>query len=373
MADQRLSGPVLVVNAGSGSLKLDRVDAAGTVTTLRQLDADPAGPEAKAALDDALDESGELAAVGYRVVHGGPRLTRPTELDDATISELHSLIPLAPTHLPPILDAIATCRERLPDTRHVACFDTAFHAGLPDAARTYALPRDWRDLGIRRYGFHGVSYAWATHRAAQLLDRPVDELQLVLTHLGGGASVCAVSSGRSVWTSMGFTPLEGLPMVKRSGSVDPGILLWLQQQHGFSADDLADALQHRSGLTGLTGGRTGDTREIVKLAGRDAEARLALDVYTLHIRQYVAAATANLTAVDALVFTGEIGCDQPEVRSAVCAGLAVLGVPATIDDRQDGDRVLAAGPPAVLLVQTGEAQQVAHEVRNLLNSADQPA
>lgn len=371
MADPAVNGPVLVVNAGSGSLKLDLVDPDGAVAKSRDVDADPGGSEAAEALDQALAESGQVAAAGYRVVHGGPRLNRPTEIDDAVLAELRALVPLAPTHLPPILQAIQTCRQRLPDARHIACFDTAFHTTMPEAAYTYPLPHQWRALGIRRYGFHGVSYTWATTRAAQLLERPVEQLQLVLAHLGGGASVCAVSAGRSVWTSMGFTPLEGLPMVKRSGSIDPGILLWLQQAHGLSVEELADGLQHHSGLTGLTNGRTGDTRKIIALAAHDEQARLAMDVYTLQIRQHVAAAAANLSRLDGLVFTGEIGSDQPEVRAAVCAGLSVLGVPERIDERQDQDRVLAEGPPAVLLVATGEAQQVARDVREFLGREQQ--
>jgi len=287
---------ILVINAGSGSLKLNLLDAHDRRIAGTDIDAAPDGPEAREALRAFLDQTPNLDAVGHRFVHGGPELTASCRIDERVRRALEEACALAPLHLPPALFALDTVHRRLPDVPNIACLDTAFHAALPLAARTYAVPAEWRERhGIRRYGFHGLSYAWALQRAAELLARPIADLQVVLTHLGGGASVCAVSAGQSVSTSMGFTPLEGLVMVRRSGSVDPGMLLWLQTSRGLSAQDISDALEHRSGLLGLSGGRSGDTRELVKAAASgDDQAQLAMDVYTLRIRQEVAAAAASL-------------------------------------------------------------------------------
>jgi acetate kinase len=272
--------------------------------------------------------------------------------------------------VPPALAALDTCRQHLPDIPHVACLDTVFHAGLPEAARTYALPREWRErYGIRRYGFHGLSYAWIAGQAARLLGRELAGLQAVLAHLGGGASVCAVRHGRSVWTSMGFTPLEGLVMSRRSGSIDPGLLLWLQTEHGLSPSAISDVLEHHSGLLGLSGGLSGDTRELVAAAASgQRSAALALDVFCLRARQEIAAAAVSLTQLDAIVFSGEIGADQPEVRELIAAGLAVLGVTAGLDPAQDRDRVISRGQVPVLLVHPDEQRQIAIEVRAVLRS-----
>ncbi len=358
---------VLVVNAGSSSLKLDLLDERDERIATQHIDGSPASPEARDALADFLQGARDIEAVGHRLVHGGPDITRPTVIDDALRRRLDAVAQLAPMHVPAALNAIDLARARLPGVPHVACVDTAFHADMPEPARTYALPEDWRRrFGLRRYGFHGLSYAWALRRTAELLGREPDQLHVVLAHLGGGASVCAVRDGRSVWTSMGFTPLEGLVMVKRSGSVDPGMLLWLQTTHGLSAQEISDALQYRAGLLGLSGGRSGDTRELVAAAqSGDQTAELAMAVYTLRVRQEIAAAAVSLDRLDALVFTGEIGADQPEVRQAVCDGLAVIGLGGTLDARQDADRMLARSDAdvAVLLVHPREDRQIATEVR----------
>jgi acetate kinase len=249
---------------------------------------------------------------------------------------------------------------------HVLCPDTAFHAGLPEAARTYALPAQWRRRwGLRRYGFHGLSYAYALPRAAQLLDRPVEELQVVLAHLGGGDSVCAVSNGRSVDTSMGFTPLDGVPMSTRSGAVDPGMLLWLLDGR-LTRDEMEDGLYHHAGLLGLSDGFSGDTRELVA-GGR----KLALEVYTHRVRREIAAAATSLDRLDAIVFTGEIGWDQPEVREQVCAGLGLLGVrlPVTGNLDHDGPVSPADAPVQVLAIEPREELQIARECRAVVSAA----
>ncbi|MFJ8780816.1 acetate kinase [Streptomyces sp. NPDC102476] len=249
------------------------------------------------------------------------------------------------------------------------------HKDLPAPAHTYAVPERWRtEYGLRRYGFHGLSYSWALQRTAQALGRPVDDLQVMLVHLGGGCSACAVRNGHSVDTTMGLTPLEGLVMSRRSGSLDPGALLWLQRRHGLSTDELDDALHRQSGLLGLSS-TSGDTRDLVRArAEGDAAAELALATFTLSCRRGMASMAASLDRLDALVFTGEIGEDQPEVREEICSALTVLGVrgellvPELEDLMREGLRRIdqaGSGVP-VLVVATGETQQIAVETRRVL-------
>ncbi|MGK5498147.1 acetate/propionate family kinase [Streptomyces sp. URMC 125] len=360
---------VLVVDAGSASLHLTVYDADG-----RELASDdhaePPGEDTAALIESLLRDGPPVDAVGHRVVHGGPRLVRPTPVDDAVRAELARAAELAPLHVPPALAALDAARGLLPEVPHVVCLDTAFHAGLPPAARAYGLPSAWTQrYGLRRYGFHGLSYAWALDRAARLLDRPADSLHVVLTHLGGGCSACAVRDGRSVDTTMGFTPLEGMVMSKRSGSVDPGLLLWLQTSAGLTAGDITEALNHRSGLLGLSG-TSADTRDLVRAAARgDEDAAFAVEVFTLGVRRGIAGVAASLDRLDALVFTGEIGEDQPEVREAVCAGLGTLGVTGGLAPGNPPGDAVVSGPDArvpVLVIPTGESRRVAEETRAVL-------
>jgi acetate kinase len=348
------------------------------------VDAAPDSPEAAEGLTRFLATIPPVVAVGHRFVHGGPHLTAASLIDNngdngggdngGVLAQLRQAATMAPQHVPVALAALEASRQRLPDIPHVACLDTAFHAHLPVAARTYALPLGWRrEFGVRRYGFHGLSYSWSLARAAELLDRDPADLQVVLTHLGGGASVCAVRNGRSVWTSMGFTPLEGLVMSRRSGTVDPGALLWLQTEQGLTAAEIADALEHHSGLFGLSNELSGDTRELVVAAADGNEAAaLALDVFCLRARQEIAAAATSLDRLDALVFSGEIGADQPEVREAISSGLGVLGIHAGLDPRQDQNRIISISGVPVLLVHPDEQRQIALEVRAVLGQT-QPA
>lgn len=360
---------VLTVNAGSNSLKAHLVDP-GTEEVRDSVDVDgpPDSDEARRALDDLLDGADDLIAVGHRLVHGGPDLRTATLVDDAALAAARRAEDLAPLHVPPALRLLDVLRERLPDPPHVLCPDTAFHADLPEAAATYPLPTEWRERhGLRRYGFHGLSYRWALDRAAALLDRPTDRLSVVMTHLGGGCSVCAVRDGRSVDTSMGFTPLEGVPMSKRSGSVDPGMLLWLLR-HGLDLNTLEHGLNHESGLLGLSNGRSGDTRDLVAAAGEDPAAALALRVFAHRVRREIAAATTSLDRLDALVFTGEIGWDQPEVRADVAAGLSLLGVPGDLTAEPGGDGPVS--PPGaavpVLVVRPREELQLCRDALGAL-------
>jgi acetate kinase len=299
---------VLVVNAGSSSLKVDLVDAGVTVASYDQLP----------------DVPPEVDAVGHRIVHGGPELVEPVVIDAAIEEKLRGLVQLAPLHQPKSLAGLDAARRLLPDVPHVGCFDTAFHATLPPEASTFALPRVWRERwGVRRYGFHGLSHAWASRRAAELAP---GGRRIVTCHLGAGASLAAVLDGRSVDTTMGFTPLDGLVMATRSGSVDPGLLLWLEEHEGLRPHEVADALEHSSGLLALAG--TGDMREL--LARDDPDARLALDVYLHRLAGSIATMTASLGGLDGLVFTGGVGEGAAAVRQRVGARLAYLGV--ALDD-----------------------------------------
>src|SRR5215210_1103147 len=295
----------------------------------------------------------EVDAVGHRVVHGGSTFTQPTVLDRTVVEDLRSLTELAPLHQPKSLAGIDAVDAVLPDTPAVACFDTAFHATLPEAASTYAVPAEWRSRwGVRRYGFHGLSHAYASRRAAELVGRPPDGLRVVVCHLGAGASLCAVLDGRSVDTTMGFTPLEGLVMATRSGSVDPGLVLWLQEHAGLSAPEVADALEHESGLRGLAG--DGDMRTLMtRIADGEEQAVLALDVYVHRLAAAIAAMSASLQGLDVLVFTGGVGENAAAVRARTGARLEFLGV--ALDpqrnDSADGDSdVTAARSRAKVLV-----------------------
>ncbi|GIG87217.1 acetate/propionate family kinase [Plantactinospora endophytica] len=354
---------VLTVNAGSSSLRLDYVRAGETADDLHRTEP-PGSDAADRAVRDFVAAHDPPDAVGHRLVHGGDLVHSPTVVDDALRSRLDGLATLAPLHLPPALHLLDSLRERLPDVPQVLCPDTAFHAHLPAAAATYPLPARWRRRwGLRRYGFHGLSYAYALRRTAELLGRPADGLQVLLAHLGGGASVCAVRDGRSVDTSMGFTPLDGVPMSKRSGAVDPGMLLWLLDDDRLSLAELAEGLNSQAGLLGLSDGRSSDTRDLVAAAGDDPVAALALAVYAHRVRRELAAAATSLDRLDALVFTGEIGWDQPEVRHDVCAGLGLLGVRPPPGGNPETDAVVSAtgAQVPVLVVEPREDLQVAAE------------
>ncbi|MCT2587658.1 acetate/propionate family kinase [Actinophytocola gossypii] len=365
---------LLTVNPGSGSLKAHLVDpAAETVEHAAEVEHPPDSDEAWRELDELLDRAGDLDAVGHRLVHGGPDLRAPTIVDgvDGDVRRaIERATSLAPLHLPATLALLDRLVERLPEVPHVVCPDTAFHRDLPEHAATYALPTDWREaFDLRRYGFHGLSYRWALDRVAGVLDRPAGELQVLLAHLGGGCSVCAVRDGRSVDTSMGLTPLEGLVMSKRSGSVDPGLLLWLLRETDLDAAALDDGLNHRSGLLGLSDGRSPDTRDLVAAAGDDHAAALALRVFGHHARRGLAAAATSLDRIDALVFTGEIGWDQPEVRTEVAAGLGLFGVPRHLSGNRDDDGPVS--PPGaevpVVVVRPREELQVCRDTMSAIN------
>ncbi|MFI7641376.1 acetate/propionate family kinase [Nonomuraea sp. NPDC049400] len=370
------SAAVLTVNAGSSSLRLDLVEGGCVLDSAhaeRAIDPGSAREELSGFLGGHFGR--DIRAVAHRLVHGGDLVRAPVVADDETAAALRGLTSLAPLHLPPALALLEAAREELPAVPHVLCPDTAFHAGLPEEAALYALPLSWRErFGLRRYGFHGLSYAWAADRAAELIGKPLTELDLVLTHLGGGCSVCAVSGGRSLDTSMGFTPLDGLPMSKRSGSVDPGMLLWLLSAGHLTLEELGEGLERRSGLLGLSGGLSGDTRDLVAAARQgNAAAELALGVFSHRVSREIAAAATALGRIDALVFTGEIGWDQPEVREAVCGRLGLLGIePPAMGNRHDDGPVSAFGAAVpVMVIQVREELQLARECLRMLAEEDE--
>lgn len=361
---------VLVVNTGSSSVKLRLVGGDGTMLARHDVegwDGDPAGAgvaEFAAALD------GEPAAVAHRVVHGGDETRPAVLLDDPVRAALAELADLAPLHQPRALAAIDAATAALPGVPQVACLDTAFHTTIPPAAATYALPQEWRERwGLRRYGFHGLSHGYASRRAAELVGpgRPVR--RVVTLHLGAGASGCAVLDGRSVDTTMGFTPLDGLVMNTRSGSVDPGLLVWLLR-HGLDVDALGHGLDHDAGLLGLAG--VPDLRTVAaRRAGGDPRAGLAWDVYVHRLAGATAGLVTSLGGLDVLVFTGGVGEHMPALRSAVAARLAHLGVAldAARNDTTTSDGVIGAAVAAAgtVVVTAREDLAMADHTRRLLS------
>lgn len=368
---------VLVVNAGSSSLKLTLLDGDDTVIAARELDApraqvDP--DQLHAALDPLLCEAD---AVGHRIVHGGERFREAVRIDADVEVGMRELSDLAPLHQAKSLAALDAVTATLPELPAVACFDTAFHATLPPAASTYALPAQWRERwGLRRYGFHGLSHSWVARRTPELLERDGSGLRIVSCHLGAGASLCAIADGRSRDTTMGFTPLAGLVMATRCGEVDPGMLLWLSEHEGLSAAELADALEYRSGLLGLCG--SADMREVLaRVDSGDRRARLALDVYLHRLHGAIAAMAAALQGMDALVFTGGVGEHSPAVRIGVAEGLGFLGVSLdeTSNRQASGEAEIGGGGAGVrtLVLASREDLEIARQVRMALEDQSQQA
>ncbi len=359
---------VLVVNAGSSSLKIAVVEGGSTLALERH---HPAleGEALTAALDEALDDAGELDATGHRVVHGGESFRAPARITEAMMGELLAETDLAPLHNPPALKAIEALSGLRSELPAVACFDTGFHSTLERPAATYALPAAWTERwSLRRYGFQGLSHAWVALRAPQLVGEPLP--RLVSCHLGAGASLAAIAGGRSVDTTMGFSPLEGLVMATRSGSVDPGLLLWVQRHGGIDATEAERALNHDAGLLGLSGS-SGDMREVIAAADAgDDRAALALDVYVHRLRAGIAAMAASMDGVDAIAFTAGVGENSARLRAEAAAGLGFLGL--TLDDAANrvakGDAVISAESSRVraLVVSAREDLQIAREVEAVL-------
>ncbi len=362
---------VLVLNSGSSSVKYQVVDAeSGQRTTGGVI-------EEVVDHDDALalvvDELGAFRpdVIGHRVVHGGERFSAPSVVDDELVAAIRELVPLAPLHNPANLAGIEVARRLWPDVVQVAVFDTAFHRTLPAHAYRYAVPEAWyTDHGVRRYGFHGTSHEYVAGVAAARLGRPLDELDLIVAHLGNGASITAVAGGRSIETSMGLTPLEGLVMGTRSGDVDPAVLAHVAHASGRPMDDVLDDLNSSSGLKGICG--SSDMRDISARAERhDPAAVLAIDVFAHRIKKYLGAYVAVLGGCDAIVFTAGIGEHSPLVRAAACGGLEALGIRVDADRNARGDeRIEVPGAPvAILVVPTDEEHAIAKHAAALAGAA----
>jgi acetate kinase len=360
---------VLVVNAGSSTLKLSVLDDDG-LCGAHELSAPGAAVDA-GQVASVVRQLGPVDAVGHRIVHGGERYVEAVPISDDVLAGLRELADLAPLHQAKSLAALEAVSSARPDCPAVACFDTAFHATISRGAATYALPRSWRERwGLRRFGFHGLSHAYAARRAAELLGRSLDGLRIVTCHLGAGASLAAVKSGRSIDTTMGFTPLEGLAMATRSGSVDPGLLLWLLERTELSEQQMAHALEHESGMLALAG--SADMRAVIEIAaGGDAHAGLALDVYVHRLRAAIAAMAAAMDGLDVVAWTGGVGERAPVIRAAAADGLGFLGV--RIDHARNrtaaGDRDLTAqGAQAQAVVLTArEDLEIVRQVREVLS------
>lgn len=363
---------VLVVNAGSSSLKLSVLDDGPNLIRSESLPA-PAGKVDDKALEDAIENAGPIDAVGHRIVHGGTEFTAPVLIDERVVRRLEALTDLAPLHQPKSLKGLESVGARLPGVPAVACFDTAFHATIPPAASTYALPVQWRRRwDLRRFGFHGLSHSYASRRAAEMMGaanpaRP--DLRALTCHLGAGASLAAVRGGVSVDTTMGFTPLEGLVMATRSGSVDPGLVTWLEEHVGMPPSELASTLEHRSGLFGLTG--TADMREVLAAeSAGEANAILAVSVYLHRLRALMGSMVASLGGLDAVVFTGGVGEHSPAIRQRAAEGLGFLGL--EVDPRANeaaaGDQEVS--PPGAgvkcFVVEAREDLEIVRGVRQVL-------
>jgi acetate kinase len=314
MADENA---ILVLNAGSSSLKWTRFSGP-QYSTARHDTVEIAGGDLQAALQSVLGRinGDDLIAVGHRVVHGGTKFTSPVSIDDAVFAELESLVPLAPLHQPQNLAAVRAARERFPNLPHVACFDTAFHRTQPAIAQKFGLPRRFTDKGVIRYGFHGLSYEYIASKL------PQDSGRVIVAHLGNGASLCAMRDGKSVATTMSFTPADGLLMGTRCGSLDPGAVLYLMNHHGMTAEQVEHLINHESGLLGVSG-ISSDMREL--MASDDPRAADAINLFVYRIGREIGSLAAALGGLDVLVFTGGIGENAPAIRDRIVNDARWLG------------------------------------------------
>jgi acetate kinase len=320
---------------------------------------------------DALGSTGQIVAVGHRVVHGGSMFDRATLVTDEVEMQIDELAALAPLHNPANLQGIRAAKKALPGVPQVAVFDTAFHQTLPPAAYTYAIDAELAEKHhVRRYGFHGTSHKYVSEQAALFLDRPIGELRTIVMHLGNGASVAAIDGGISVETSMGMTPLEGLVMGTRSGDIDAAVLIHLHRHAGLGFDDLDTLLNRESGLLGLTG--TSDMRDVQDAASRgDSTAEAALAVYRHRVRRYIGAYIAHLGGLDALVFTAGVGENNVLLRRRTLAGLEFLGISVDHDRNELVSRKARyispeGSPVAVLVIPTNEELEIARQVHALV-------
>jgi acetate kinase len=359
---------VLVVNAGSSSLKLSLIADGRTLAAETISARDGTGDSGD--LRRFIRSAGPIDAVGHRIVHGGTDFTGPTLIDERVRDQLGALTDLAPLHQPKSLSALDEVTALLPDLPAVACFDTAFHSTIPQSAATYALPAEWRRRWpLRRFGFHGLSHAYVSRRAADLVGQATMAVRIVSCHLGAGASLAAIDRGKSVDTTMGFTPLEGLVMATRSGSVDPGLVLWLEEHAGMRPSELGSALEHGSGLLGLGG--SADLKSLLDSEAKgDPDAALAIGVYLHRLRSSIAAMASAMDGLDVLAFTGGVGQRSAPIRERASEGLGFLGVAvsreansAAVGDREIGERGWAV---RTVVLEAREDLEIARQVEELL-------
>jgi acetate kinase len=388
--DRAMKGALLVINSGSSSLKFGLYDGRSGAVRFKGSAAPIGGGHGKLSIRDGAGQqvlteavsplSQEEAlreavsrlerlhpeapvAIGHRLVHGGPHLRQHQALTPGVLQALEEATHFAPLHIPPALELIRAVRKRYPGVPQFACFDTAFHTTLPAEASTYALPRAYREQGVQRYGFHGLSYESIV---AQL--QPEVPARTVVAHLGSGASLAALAHGASVDTSMGLTPTGGIPMATRTGDLDPGVLLWLMRSAGLGVEALESLVNHDAGLQGLSGSAPGMQALRKAAAGGNAEAALAISVFTRSVAKTVGAYAAVLGGLELLVFTGGVGENSPEVRQQICARLGHLGL--TLDEalnaRGEGALSAAGSPCAVRVLPSDEEGRIAHHVRRML-------
>lgn len=393
---------ILIINSGSSSLKFQLLEAAsykeiasgkaehlnsGRATfTIEandskekdQLDGKGTHVDAIQRLFDELEERGlkkTVKAVGHRVVNGTNVFTEPVLLEDQIIDEIEALKPFAPLHNPAAVAGMRAIQKVMPSLPQVAVFDTSFHQTMPEQAYRYAVPDSWYEkYGVRRYGFHGISYKYVSHRAAELLNIPLEKSDFVIAHIGGGASVAAVHNGKSVDTSMGFTPLQGLVMGTRSGDIDPAVVSYMANKQNKTADEILDELNHQSGVYGLSGGLTSDQRELEEGAEQGHKgAKLAMKVMAYSIAKYIAGMMIALPKVDAIVFTAGIGENSSALRKQICDHLTVFGY--NIDEERNREIVGRNGvdgvisvkdTPKIMMVRTNEELMIAEETENVI-------
>lgn len=373
---------ILVLNSGSSSCKLSLFDLENghlpnPQNPIWETNLPTSDAQGKNSYDNMIGDRlndmpvplETIDAVGHRIVHGGNQFSQPIIITPEAIQAIKQLTPLAPLHIPQHLSDIALVEKLIPKTVQIAVFDTAFHTTLSEAAHTYAGPYSWKEQGIKRYGFHGISYEYCSARCALLLNR--EDLNIVCCHLGNGASIAAISHQLSVDTTMGFTPLEGLMMGSRCGSIDPGILIYLSQQCQQSSEDLYQTMYHNSGLKGISGA-SGDMREIIRLrAENDPKAILGFDMYIHSLKKNIGSMIAVLDELDVLIFTGGVGENSPLVRQAACGGMKHLGIILNEEkNRQSqGDAIISSNNSDVhiLVIATKEEWCIACTILDMIH------
>ncbi len=382
---------VLTLNGGSSSLKFalyavggrrvlaGKFDRLGSDATSFRVDGSSEEAERQGKLDHrgavhylvdwlvSRDGFAPVAAIGHRIVHGGERYRQPKQIDDAMLAELRQLSDYAPEHLPAEIEMIEACRERLGDVPQVACFDTAFHRDLPAVARLLPIPRRLSEMGIERYGFHGLSYTYLLEEMRRTAGDEAAQGRLVLAHLGNGASLAAVHDGRSIDTTMGFTPAAGIPMSSRSGDLDPGLVLYLSRREGMDAQRFDRMVNHQSGLLGLSE-TSSDVRDLLGLETDDSRAAEALAVFCYQIKKTIGAYAAALGGIDTLVFSGGIGENAPVIRERICAGLEFLGIALDATRNAGNAPLISSGKVAVRVIPTDEEAVIVRAVTNILET-----